>query len=68
MHHFREISLNLMLCLSMQANLKCGFRKKSFVMNALGLECTSSQLSISVITFGWVQRQTHPKLMTDMLN
>ena len=30
-------------------------------------ECTSSQLSISVITFGWVCCCTHPKVMTDML-
>jgi hypothetical protein len=42
--------------------LKCGFRKKS---NYYG--CNSSQLSISVITLGWVQQQTHPKVMTDML-
>ena len=41
--------------------LKCGFRKKAFIMNA-------PQLSIFVITFGWVQQQTHPKVMTDMLN
>ena len=34
MYHFREISLNLLLCLSMHGNLKCGFRKKSFIMNA----------------------------------
>ena len=34
--------------------LKRGFRKKSFIMNAP----LFSQLSISVITFGWVQHQT----------
>ena len=31
-------------------------------------ECTSSQLSISVIICGWVFCFTHPKVMTDMLN
>ena len=27
-------------------------------------ECTSSQLSISFITFWWMQQQTHPKHTT----
>ena len=44
--------------------LKCGFRKKSFIMNAPLV----SWAYYFVITFGWVQQQTHPKVMTDLLN
>ena len=39
--------------------LKCGFLKKSFIMNAPLVSCP-----FPVITFGWVQQQTHPKVMT----
>ena len=43
--------------------LKCGFCKKSFIMNA-----QVSSAYLFVITFGWVQQQTHPTVMADMLN
>ena len=36
-------------------HLKCGFLKKSFIMNAPLVSCP-----FLVITFGWVQQQTHP--------
>ena len=41
-------------------HLKCGFLKKSFVMNAPLVSCP-----FPVIRFGWVQlqQQTHPKWM-----
>ena len=39
--------------------LKCKFLKKSFIMNAPLASCP-----FPVITFGWVQQQTHPKVMT----
>ena len=37
-------------------------------LNSVYYEYISSQLSISVITFWWVQQQIHPKVMTNMLN
>ena len=39
--------------------LKFGFLKKSFIMNAPLVSCP-----FAVITFGWVQQQTYPKVMT----
>ena len=39
--------------------LKCGFLKKSFIINAPLVSCP-----FPVITFGLVQQQTHPKVMT----
>ena len=40
--------------------LKCGFCKNWFIVNA---PLRSSQLSISLITFGWVCCCTHPKVI-----
>ena len=40
----------------MSIQLKCGFHKKSFIMNAPLVSCP-----FPVITFGWVQQLTHPK-------
>ena len=43
----------------MEMELKYGFHNKSFILNAPLVSCP-----ISVICFGWVQQQTHPKQMT----
>ena len=45
--------------------LKCGFRKKSFIMN---VPLVSWALLGWAYLFGWVQQQTHPKVMTDILS
>ena len=42
-----------------RAFLKCGFLKKSYIMNAPLVSCP-----FPVIVFGCVQQQTHPKVMT----
>ena len=52
------------------------YARRSFILNyytsnsdkMVGFTIESSQLIISVITFVWVQQQTHPKVMSDMLN
>ena len=57
--------------------IEVGFSKKCcsqseakmwILLEVIYYECTSSQLSMSVITFGWVCCCTRPKVMTDMLN